>query len=78
MVIFDFIQRILVADMNRVLEAKENVMALHVLNRLYKVDWDCSRFTDGDEQTMERLHYCIWKFGVPEWLPRVSHGFIVG
>ena len=67
MVIFDFVQRSLVVEMNRVLEAKENVMALHVLNRLYKVDWDSSILTDGDEQPMERLHYWIWKFGVPEW-----------
>ena len=67
MVRFDFVQRSLVAEMNRVLEAKENVMALHVLNRLYKVDWDCLRLTNGDEQPMERLHYWMWKFGVLEW-----------
>ena len=67
MVRFDFIQRILVVEINRVLEEKENVMALHVLNRLYQMDWDCLRLTDRNEQPMERLHYWMWKFGVPEW-----------
>ena len=67
MVIFDFVQRSLVVEMNRVLEEKENVMALHVLNRLYQVDWDFSRLTDGDKQRMERFQYWMWKFGVPEW-----------
>ena len=42
MVIFDFIQRSLVAEVHRVLEAKANVMALHVLDRLSHVDWDSS------------------------------------
>ena len=67
MVRFDFVERSLVAEMNRVLEAKENVMALHVLNKLYQVDWDCSRLTDGYEQPMERLKYWMWNFGVLEW-----------
>ena len=51
MVRFDFVQRSLFAKINRALEAKENVMALHVLNRLYQVDWDCSILTDGDVTT---------------------------
>ena len=38
MVRFDFVQRSLVAEINRVLEEKESVMALHVLDRLYQVD----------------------------------------
>ena len=67
MVIFDFVQRSLVAEMNRVSEEKESVMALHVLNRLYQVDWDLYILTNGYEQPMERLHYWMWKFGVIEW-----------
>ena len=51
MVRFYFLQRSLVVEMNRVLESKENVMALHVLNILYQVDWDCSILTDGDVTT---------------------------
>ena len=27
----------------------------------------CTGLTDGDEKTMERLHYWILKFGFPEW-----------
>ena len=56
MVRFDFVQRSVVSKMNRVWEAKTNVMEIHVLNRLYKVDWYFSRLTDGDEQPMQRSH----------------------
>ena len=40
MVRFDFIKRSLIAEVNRVLEAKANVIALHVLDRLSHVDWE--------------------------------------
>lgn len=55
MVRFEFIQRSLVTKVNRVLEVKANVMALRVLDRLFQVDWDSSRLTNGDEQSMEKF-----------------------
>jgi hypothetical protein len=70
MVRFDLIHRSLVADMNKILEAKiveANVLVLHVLDRLYQVDWDSSRFTDGYEQSIERMKDWMWKFDVHEW-----------
>jgi hypothetical protein len=71
MVRFDFIQRSLVAEVNKVLEVKiteENVLALHVLDRLSQVDWDSSRLIHGYEQSMERVKNWMWKFGVHEWI----------
>ena len=57
MVRFDFIKRSLIAEVNRVLEATANVMALHVLDILSHVNWDSLRLTDGYVKPMERLNY---------------------
>jgi hypothetical protein len=61
---FYFIQRSLVVGMNKILEVnivEENVLELHVLEKLSQEDWDSSRLTDGYEQSIKRVKNWKWE-----------------